>query len=314
MEQGINVLSLFDGLSGARVALDIAGIKVKSYHACEIEPSSIKISSKNYPDIVHKGSVCDLDPKEYEGLDLLIGGSPCQSLSSFADMSPEQAKGLDGKSGLFFEYIRIWKEAKPKYFLLENVASMKDRDRDFISSILGVEPIMIDSALVGAQMRKRYYWTNIPGVIKPENRYINLQSVLESGYTEKEKSVCITATYYKSVPTDYFMKNTRQFKFTSPVRKHNNTYIINDTIKVELNRDFGTDYNRAGIAILSKYTARLTPIECERLQGLPDNYTEGVSTTKRYEMIGNGFTSQVIAHILGFMKSPNPNNVIPSMW
>ena len=155
----MNVLSLFDGISCGRVALERAGITVDRYIAYEIDPIAIKISSSNYPDIEHMGDVTTADFKQYEGIDLLIGGSPCQSLS--ITMSKTR-KHLDGKSKLFFEYVRALEEAKPKYFLFENVASMNQESKEVISELLGCEPILINSDDFSAQSRPRLYWTNIP--------------------------------------------------------------------------------------------------------------------------------------------------------
>lgn len=171
----MNVLSLFDGISCGMVALERAGIPVERYVAYEIDPNAIKISRKNYPQIEHCGDVTTSDFLEYKGFDLLIGGSPCQDLS----IANQKGEGLSGeRSGLFWEYVRALEVIKPKYFLLENVASMKKVYRDKITEILGVEPIMINSALVSAQQRKRLYWTNIKNVVQPEDKWIFLKDIL----------------------------------------------------------------------------------------------------------------------------------------
>ena len=157
-------MSLFDGISCGMLALKRAGIPVKRYVAYEIEKNAIKISQKNYPQIEQCGDVRTADFSQYEGFDLLIGGSPCQDLSNYK-YDRGEVKGLDGeKSGLFYYYVKALKEVKPKYFLLENVASMEKKWADVISEELGVEPIMINSALVCAAERKRLYWTNIPNI------------------------------------------------------------------------------------------------------------------------------------------------------
>lgn len=171
----MRVLSLFDGISVARVALERAGIPVQAYYASEIEQNAIRISKKNWPDIVHIGDVRGVSGRDFKHIDLLIGGSPCQDLS----VAKKRREGLKGaRSGLFYEYVRILREVKPKYFILENVASMSTRDRDAISEELGVEPVMIDAALVSAQSRKRLFWTNIPGVKLPEDRGIVLKDIM----------------------------------------------------------------------------------------------------------------------------------------
>lgn len=294
----MNVLSLFDGLGGARIALDQLGIKVDNYFASEIDKPAIFIHQKNYPHTQQLGDVCEVKSSDLPKIDLLIGGSPCQSLSSLVYLNPNLIKGLDGKSKLFFEYNRLLKEVNPKYFLLENVASMKKDDCDAMTKVVGIDPIVIDSYLLTAQKRKRLYWTNIPGVKTPEDLGIKLESILESGFTEKEKSYCITATYYNAHPQNYFIKSERQHKFLYPVVKEGNTFIINNDIKIEFFPSKGAEYNRKAIHEIGKYVSKLSHIECERLQGLPDNYTEGVSKKERYKMIGNGFTVPVIKHIL----------------
>lgn len=152
----MNVLSVFDGMGCGRIALERAGIKVDNYYASEIDKYAIQIAKKNYPDIIHIGDVTKVKANDLPKIDLLIGGSPCQSFSRAGDGS-----GFDGKSKLFFEYVRLLKEINPKYFLLENVL-MKKEWEDVITDYLGVEPVMIDSALFSAQQRKRLYWTNIP--------------------------------------------------------------------------------------------------------------------------------------------------------
>lgn len=175
----MNVLSLFDGISCARVALDRAGIEVNAYMASEIEKNAIKVSEKNYPDIIRVGDVVRL---EVEGqVDLLIGGSPCTDLS----IAKKDRKGLEGdKSCLFWEFVRIKKECNPQWFILENVASMPKADRDIITREMGVEPVMFNASLVSAQCRKRLFWTNIPFDL-PADRGILIKDILEADVDEK---------------------------------------------------------------------------------------------------------------------------------
>lgn len=273
----MKVLSLFDGISCARVALERAGIPVETYYASEIDKYAIQVSHKNYPDIQNLGSVVGLDVLPTE-IDLLVGGSPCQDLS----IAKKDRKGLDGeRSGLFWEYVRILKEVEPKYFILENVASMPKEAKDLISETLGVQPIMINAALVSAQQRKRLFWTNIPNVTLPEDRGILLKDILESGDTDRLKSYCIDASYWKGASLQHYLsKGVRQLVFSSKKRR-TDVKILNET---------------------EEYTVRkLTPVECERLQGLPDNYTEGISNTQRYKCCGNAFNVDVVAHILKFI-------------
>lgn len=163
----INVLSLFDGISCGAVALERAGFEINNYYAYEIDKYAIKISKKNYPKIKRFGDVTKEDFTKYKGkIDILIGGAPCQNLSSAGNK-----KGLKGKqSKLFFDYVRALKEANPKWFLLENNATMTKKNQEIITGILGVEPVYINSNLVSAQDRKRLYWTNIPGIKQPKDK------------------------------------------------------------------------------------------------------------------------------------------------
>ncbi len=266
----MRILSLFDGISCAQVALDRAGIFVSEYFASEVDKYAIQTSKKNYPNIVHIGDVKGIH-RMWGNIDLLIGGSPCQDLS----IAKKDRKGLDGeRSGLFWEYVRILQEAKPQYFILENVASMPKEAKDIITTTLGVEPIMINASLVSAQTRKRLFWTNIPGVTQPEDRGIVLADILENGET---------GLYVVPVA----LRNRGEGK--KP--EYNGTEKANAMTTVQ------TDSMVEESGLIRK----LAPIECERLQGLPDNYTEGVSNTQRYKMLGNAFNVDVVAHILSFM-------------
>lgn len=192
----INVLSVFDGISCGMVALERAGIKVDRYVAYEIEKNAIKVSEKNYPFIEHCGDVFDGDFTQYKGFDLLIGGSPCQHWSGAKHNRETTPDGIGGQ--LFMQYVRALKESGCKYFLYENNNSIHSNIKEFISEQLGVEPIMINSALVSAQNRKRCYWTNIPGIVQPEDRGIVAEDILEDGaITWTNKIYCMTATYSK---------------------------------------------------------------------------------------------------------------------
>lgn len=180
-------MSLFDGISCGMIALERAGIPIESYTAYEIEESAIRISERNYPNIIHCGNVEIAKYKEGQ-FDLLIGGSPCQSLSRSNVWLKDGEYGVtgNGASRLFWEYVRALLTIKPKYFLFENVASMKNADRDIITKQLGVEPIKINSSLFSAQKRNRYYWTNIPFSI-PEQRTVSvvMQDLLEKDVLDK---------------------------------------------------------------------------------------------------------------------------------
>ena len=260
----MNVLSLFDGGSCGQVALKNLGIPITSYRASEVDKWAIKIAKKNHPDMIHIGDVRDVQASDLPQIDLILAGSPCQDLS-FAG----KGAGLEGeRSGLFYEFLRLLIELKPKYFLLENVR-MKAEYKDHISELLGVEPIEINSALVSAQNRNRLYWTNIPNVTVPHDVGILLKDIIESGVVDRDKSHCLDANYWKGGNLkSYFEKNRRQLVF------------LNDDLEYR----------------------KLTPVECERLQTLPDGYTEGVSNTQRYKILGNGWTVKVIEHILRGIK------------
>jgi DNA (cytosine-5)-methyltransferase 3A len=318
----MNVLSLFDGISVARYALDLAGIKVKNYYACEIEKHAITISKKNWPNIIQLGSVTDLGliphTEQYhilktEGIDLLIGGSPCQDLS----IAKKERKGLDGdRSGLFWEYVRLKNELKPKYFILENVASMAKKDKDIISEAMGCDPILFNASLVSAQCRKRLFWTNIQFTL-PADRNIILKDILqpdteidERMVNKDKKAYTLTATYAGATE-----KNSIERKQRTMVKVgHFGEFIKGERHVNNHNNEQGGQAHRiyspegqclilgstpSNIMIKPDFTIRkLTPIECERLQSLPDNYTEGIATTNRYKVLGNAFNANVVAHIL----------------
>lgn len=442
----MKVLSLFDGISCGRVALERAGIPVEKYHAFEIDKYAIQVSQKNYPDIVHHGDVFDGDFTEFKGYDLLIGGSPCTFWSIAKSNRETTPDGIGGQ--LFMQYVRALKESGCKYFLYENNYSIHKNIKEYISEQLGVQPIMINSALVSAQQRKRCYWTNIPNITQPEDRNIMLKDILESGVSWQDKSYCMTASYdgavfwntlqrsQRSMVAEPICVNSQSGNATDPMLKQpsvsDRIYDINGknpaltsgfknniavpvgaamrgryiesgkrnvkcsggTVQAielrndgksnclttvqkdsmvaepipfntfngdgEKSRTFMAGYYKYGEATLIKnkgfkggatavaqpirlgeygkggqgqriYSVRgksvtlsangggqgaktglykidlpdgdyiirkLTPIEAERLQTLPDNYTEGISNTQRYKCIGNGWTVDVIAHIL----------------
>ena len=455
----MNVLSLFDGMSCGRIALERLGIQVDNYYASEIDKYAIQVSQANYPDIIQVGDVTELDTSTLPKIDLIMGGSPCQGFS----FAGKQLAFDDPRSALFFEFVRCVEELKPKYFLLENVR-MKKEYLDVISEYMGVEPIMINSALVSAQNRVRFYWTNIPGIEQPEQRGIVLRDILETQTNEKpvkdternqrhyrnddEKSLCMTATMYKGagnngmtlvqqkpkrvgiikdgsqgdriysqdakgitlnaqsggtagsgnmlvetisvdkekkqrtmIPTSYREVRTEEAKrlrkemrqktgkdhtpfrakklvpredgkvgtLTTSLTNDHKISITYDSITVDKQKKqltikeatkkgyttiedgdcfdmtFPNSKTRRGRNMKDKsncltaanydymryehsdedkevYWRKLTPVECERLQTVPDNYTNHVSNTQRYKMLGNGWTIEVIAHILKNME------------
>lgn len=225
----MKILSLFDGISCGQVALERANIPVEVYYASEIDKYAIQVTQKNYPDTIQLGDVEKVDFTQFEGkIDLLIGGSPCTNLSIAGNR-----KGLEGdESRLFWEYVRAIKECKPKYFLLENVESMGDKDKEIISNELGCYPIMINSSLVSAQNRKRYYWFNwgdkqynlfgFPtcDIPQPKDKGILLKDVLESGIADREKTGALCATDYKGFEynaIEYMSKHQRCSYVAEPV-------------------------------------------------------------------------------------------------
>lgn len=296
----MNVLSLFDGIACGRTALQRAAIKIDNYYASEVDKYAIEIAMKNHTDIIQLGDVNNFltgsiypNPWPECDIDLIIGGSPCQGFS----FAGKQLAFDDPRSKLFWKFVEIVNYYKPKYFLLENVR-MKKEYQDVITKALGVEPICINSALVSAQNRVRYYWTNIPNVIQPEDRGIVLRDIIEEGVVDQDKSYCIDANYWKGGNLkSYFEKHRRQLVFEKP---HGyNKGGISDREKFSTLRPV----SYCNYAVLdSGEWRKLTPIECERLQTLPDNYTEGVSNTQRYKMLGNGWTVDVLAHIFKNIK------------
>ena len=401
----MRVLSLYDGISCGMAALERAGIPVESYDAFEIDKYAIQVSQKNYPQIIHHGDVFGGSYSDFKGYDLLFGGSPC-TYWSIAKIGREVTPdGMGGK--LFMEYVRALKESGCRYFLYENNNSIHQNIKDFISKQLGVKPIMINSALVSAQQRKRCYWTNIPNVSQPADKGILLKDILESGLPWQDKSYCMTASYDGAVlwntlqrsqrsmiaepvgvaqrgryvqsgsRTEKMGGGTEQFIEARKDGKSNClTTVQKDSMVAEpipfntyngegeKSRTFMAGYYKYGEATIIKnkgfkggttaiaqpvrvgeygkgsqgqriYSVRgksvtlsangggqgaktglykidlpdgdyivrkLTPVEAERLQTLPDNYTEGISNTQRYKCIGNGWTVDVIAHILNGLK------------
>ena len=325
----MNVLSLFDGMSCGQIALEKLGIPVNKYFAAEIDKYAIQVAKKNYPDMVHLGDVkelwvtTDLDTKdkgilddgEIHKIDLLIGGSPCQGFS----FAGKQLNFDDPRSQLFFEYVRLLKALKPKYFLLENVM-MKKESMDIITEYLGVESIEINSNLVSAQNRKRLYWTNIPMKGLPEDKGIMLNDILEpveqidDAYYYSDKSIAymergndkwqqagarradrytqtpdtkkaftITANFHKGVPYNYFDD-------------------VRDKSKCVRSGGRGSYDRHEWDSVDTHHIRKLTVTECERLQTVPDGYTCGVSNTQRYKMLGNGWTVDVVKHIFEGLK------------
>lgn len=388
----MKVLSLFDGISCGRLALERAGLPVECYDAFEIDKYAVTVSKNNYPDIVHHGNVFDGDFTKFKGYDLLLGGSPCTYWSIAKKDRETTSDGMGFQ--LFMQYVRALRESECKYFIYENNYSIHQNIKEEISNYLGVEPIMINSALLSAQNRKRCYWTNIPNVTQPDDLGIMLADVLENGVPWQDKSYCMTASYdgavlyntlerkqrtmvampintingkSHTIPATYYKTGESPFspfgsergkqrvaipvgaaqrgryeddKNTSQhieVRKDGKsnclTTVQKDTLvcapvrvghygkggqgqriysvrgkSVTLSANGGGQGAKTGLYKIDlpdgDYIIRkLTPIEAERLQTLPDNYTAGISNTQRYKCIGNAWTVDVISHILGGLRN-----------
>ena len=274
----MNVLSLFDGMSCGQIALNRINIKYDNYFASEIDKSAIQVTQDNYPNTIQLGDITEIKGSDLPKIDLLIGGSPCQSFSNAG-----KGEGFEGKSGLFWEYVRLLKETNPKYFLLENV-KMKKEWQDIITFELGVKPIKINSILVSAQNRERLYWTNIPNITQPTDKKIYIEDILDNEFDEKywlaernstllrnkvdltnAPNLCCIDVYNKK-----FKKDRKSPTLTLP---HHNTLRFYQNGKIR----------------------KLTPAECEKLQTVPIGYTNvGISDIHRYTMLGNGWTVDVI--------------------
>jgi len=275
----MRVLSLFDGMSCGQIALNRIGRPPTSYFASEIDPYAVKITQKNYPKTVQLGDVRGV--QYLRGADLLLGGSPCQGFS----FAGKRLNFDDPRSRLFFEYVRVLELTKPRYFLLENVM-MKQEYQDIITEALGVEPIVINSALVSAQNRKRLYWTNIP-VEQPEDKGILLRDVVfHYGNALSEKALAYMDREVRDGRTHW------DFNHHSDVRNSKSSAVVANWYK-------GVPYN-----VLKDwdYIRYFYPTEAEALQTVPYEYTSGVSKTQRFRMLGNGWTVDVIAHILKGME------------
>ena len=394
---GLNVVSLYDGISCGRVALDRAGFAVSHFAAFEIDKYPRSISRYRYPDITQHGDVLTADFNQFKGYDLVMGGSPC-TFWSIAKTGREMDKDGTGWK-LFMRFVDAIRQIQPRYFLYENVASMPKTIKAYISEELGCEPILINSALVSAQQRKRLYWTNIPNVTQPENKSILLKDILESGLPYLDKSYCITATY-AGATFEQTVRDKKRTTVAEPIALADKAQTIVSTLykenalsmvkrgkaglfvaqevgaalrtrgtgdergkRLEIRGDgklnalttvqtdsvvcapvrvgqFATGgqgnriYSVHGktVSLMAHgggrgaktglykidlpdgdYTVRkLTPIEAERCQTLPDNYTAlgiddsgkevKISNTQRYKAVGNGWTVDVIAHILRNME------------
>jgi DNA-cytosine methyltransferase len=353
-------------MSCGQIALDQLGIPVETYYASEIDKYAIQVTQTNYPNTVQVGDVTNLDPKDFADVDLIMGGSPCQGFS----FAGKQLAFDDPRSALFFEFIRLLKDIKPKYFLLENVRMKKEFLQVISQQVsacypeipFGIEPIFINSSLLSAQSRQRYYWTNIPSIKQPKDRGIVLRDILEDNCdSERDKAHCIDANYYKGASVEQYKKKHRRQLVNKPKQvgvatdinghdilkrvyspdgksptvntcqggnnepkvvvggalrarskdkdgKHVDWKVTKPKQMLELRKDqksnaVSTVAKDSVVAHDDLTWRKLTPLECERLQTVPDNYTNHVSNTQRYKMLGNGWTVEVIKHILQGMKA-----------
>lgn len=283
----MKVLSLCDGMSCGHIALDRAGIKVDEYFAAEIKEIGIKVTKENYPDTIHIGDVNKVSFKDgvlytengafdVGHIDLVMFGSPCQTFS--IAMKAELRTGLKNKekSGLFLECYRILKEVCPTWFLMENVARMKTEDKDFITELMGVEPLRINSSLVSPQLRDRFYWTNIPNVTIPKDKGIELQSILTSGFTDRKKARALLVSDSRPLTTPSRM-----------IHRYRSTGFTTLLWEEEGNDDSVRYMNQT---------------ELERCQTVPEGYTRCLTRNEAADVLGDGWTVDVIAHIFTHLK------------
>jgi site-specific DNA-cytosine methylase len=286
-KEKINVLSLFDGMSCGQIALNRAGISYGKYYASEIDKHAIKVTQHNYPKTIQLGSVTEIKGTDLPQIDLLIGGSPCQGFS----IAGKKLNFDDERSNLFFEFVRLKNELNPKYFLLENVR-MTDDIADAIDELLGVKRIYIDSRNFTGMIRKRYYWTNIPISDIPTENF-QIEDLLDNQIFDRDLDFFLDRTEYKPTtsydgiitinPRDNNGKQTWQRGRVYDVKGSCPT-ICASLFDLNITKDHKT-------------WRKLTINECERLQGVPKDYTSIVSKNERGKQLGNGWTVDVIAHI-----------------
>ncbi len=314
-EKKINILSLFDGMSCGQIALNRAGISYDKYFASEIDKHAISVTMNNYPNTIQLGSVIDVDGTKLPKIDLLFGGSPCTSFSFAGKRNgmttktdikiltleqylelKENGFEFEGQSYLFWEYVRLLHETKPKYFFLENVVMDKEWEV-IINNVLGVEPTLINSSIYGAQFRERLYWTNIPFDMPVADKTILLKDILEDNidYTHK----CNNVTLQKSSNNiENIKKGTSGYSWFYEQQ----TYTKNSLTRT-LKAGGGSGNIPKVLNDDLTMFRKLSPVECEKLQTVPENYTSCVSNNQRYRMLGNGWTVDVISHVFKYLKN-----------
>tara|TARA_R100001460_G_scaffold25970_1_gene52354 strand:- start:179 stop:1027 length:849 start_codon:yes stop_codon:yes gene_type:complete len=281
----MNVLSLFDGMSCGQIALNRCGIKYENYFASEIKKHAIEVTQHNYPKTIQLGNIKDIKKEDLPQIDLILAGSPCQDFSR----GNKTRDGLDGqKSSLFFEFYRLYKECKPKYFILENVI-MPPADYEYLSRLMETYPVRINSSKVSAQFRDRLYWTNIgqeyrdlfgfrySDIPQPKDKKLYLKDILTSGFTDKLKSRCL-------------LTNTGQIN-------ENQEYLLN---RYKTTGMITIVFEKEDLSVESVRT--FNQIEMERLQTVPENYTSIVDVNKASDLLGDGWTVDVISHILNYIN------------
>jgi len=319
------IISLFDGMSCGQIASSVFNIENIKYYASEIDPYAIEITQKNFPNTIQIGDVSKVsynngilytENGEFEigKVDLLIGGSPCTGFSK----AGKKLNFDDPHSKLFFEYARIKDEMKPTHFLLENV-KMKDEHINVITEYMGVNHIEINSNLLTAQNRVRLYWTNIEGIEEPKNKNIVLSDILDRNVKSKKKNIIrLKGSYFSELGLKEFhtdcvgfttitrfrpgkegeKKWVKKWDETIVQRGHKHpTLTTSHSSLVKIN---GNEYDISkpfDNCIIRKVTVE----ESEKLQSVPLGYTEGVSNTQRYKMLGNGWTVDVIKHIFSYL-------------
>lgn len=283
----MKVFSAFDGMSCGQIALNEVGIKPEIYYASELKKHAINVTNFNYPETVQVGDITKVKAEEIGPVDLFIGGSPCQDFSK----ANEKRKGLEGsKSSLFFEWLRLRDELKPKYWFFENVG-MTEEDFRKVNSYLGCKPVKINSKLVSAQLRKRFYWSNIlpfnqdlfgedkrTFIPQLKDRKIFLQEILTSGYTNRKKSRCLLES--ESRP----LKNPEKIWFRYHVKGF--TTIVFESEDLD---------HKKGIRYFNQ-------TELERLQTVPEGYTKILSRNNAACLLGDGWTIEVIKHFFKHLK------------
>ena len=280
----MKVLSLFDGIGCARLALERASIKIDKYYSSEVKLSAIKVLDYHYNDIVHLGDVNNYNDWKIENVDIIVGGSPCQDLS----IANKRRKGLNGdRSSLFYKFADCLKKFNPKYFLLENNSSMSAKDKQEISKVLGVEPIEINSDLVSAQTRKRLYWTNIPNITQPKDKNILLKDIIDKDRKWFDILPCFFKKWQNTDRIKLIGKITRNKSYTLTTKKcHTTNYYLSEDETKMTNLDIH---------------------EWEKLQTLPVGYTDcGINYGERFDLVGNAWTVDVIAHIFSFIPTNPP--------